>query len=150
MTSADLIAAKDNLAGHTLCLSKDGVLILDDKRGITPLLELIASGKDVSGYSAADKDVSGYSAADKVVGKAAAALFIKCGVKQLYAAVLSKGGAKLLESHGVENVYDTLTDAINNRAGTDACPMEKAVRDIEEIEDMYVAILREHARINKL
>ena len=140
MTSADLIAAKDNLAGHTLCLSKDGVLILDDKRGITPLLELIASGKDVSGYSAADK----------VVGKAAAALFIKCGVKQLYAAVLSKGGAKLLESHGVEYVYDTLTDAIINRAGTDACPMEKAVRDIEEIEDMYVTILREHARINKL
>lgn len=140
MTSADLIAAKDNLAGHTLCLIKDGVLILDDKRGITPLLELIASGKDVSGYSAADK----------VVGKAAAALFIKCGVKQLYAAVLSKGGAKLLESHGVEYVYDTLTDAIINRAGTDACPMEKAVRDIEEIEDMYVAILREHARINKL
>lgn len=140
MTSADLIAAKDNLAGHTLCLSKDGVLILDDKRGITPLLELIASGKDVSGYSAADK----------VVGKAAAALFIKCGVKQLYAAVLSKGGEKLLESHGVEYVYDTLTDAIINRAGTDACPMEKAVRDIEEIEDMYVAILREHARINKL
>ena len=140
MTSADLIAAKDNLAGHTLCLSKDGVLILDDKRGITPLLELIASGKDVSGYSAADK----------VVGKAAAALFIKCGVKQWYAAVLSKGGAKLLESHGVEYVYDTLTDAIINRAGTDACPMEKAVRDIEEIEDMYVAILREHARINKL
>ncbi len=140
MTSADLIAAKDNLAGHTLCLSKDGVLILDDKRGITPLLELIASGKDVSGYSAADK----------VVGKAAAALFIKCGIKQLYAAVLSKGGAKLLESHGVEYVYDTLTDAIINRAGTDACPMEKAVRDIEEIEDMYVAILREHARINKL
>lgn len=140
MTSADLIAAKDNLAGHTLCLSKDGVLILDDKRGITPLLELIASGKDVSGYSAADK----------VVGKAAAALFIKCGVKQLYAAVLSKGGAKLLESHGVEYVYDTLTDAIINRAGNDACPMEKAVRDIEEIEDMCVAILREHARINKL
>ncbi len=140
MTSADLIAAKDNLAGHTLCLSKDGVLILDDKRGIAPLLELIASGKDVSGYSAADK----------VVGKAAAALFIKCGVKQLYAAVLSKGGAKLLESHGVEYVYDTLTDAIINRAGTDACPMEKAVQDIEEIEDMYVAILREHARINKL
>ena len=140
MTSADLIAAKDNLAGHTLCLSKDGVLILDDKRGITPLLELIASGKDVSGYSAADK----------VVGKAAAALFIKCGVKQLYAAVLSKGGAKLLERHGVEYVYDTLTDAIINRAGTDACPMEKAVRDIEEIEDMYVTILREHARINKL
>lgn len=140
MTSADLIAAKDNLAGHTLCLSKDGVLILDDKRGIAPLLELIASGKDVSGYSAADK----------VVGKAAAALFIKCGVKQLYAAVLSKGGAELLERHGVEYVYGTLTDAIINRAGTDACPMEKAVRNIEEIEDMYVAIVREHARINKL
>ncbi len=140
MTSADLIAAKDNLAGHTLCLSKDGVLIFGDTRGIAPLLELIASGKDVSGYSAADK----------VVGKAAAALFIKCGVKQLYAAVLSKGGAELLERHGVEYVYGTLTDAIINRAGTDACPMEKAVRNIEEIEDMYVAIVREHARINKL
>ena len=140
MTSADLIAAKDNLAGHTLCLSKDGVLIFGDTRGIAPLLELIASGKDVSGYSAADK----------VVGKAAAALFIKCGVKQLYAAVLSKGGAELLERHGVEYVYGTLTDAIINRAGTDACPMEKAVRNLEEIEDMYVAIVREHARINKL
>ena len=137
MTSVDLRAAVAELKGHTLCLSKDGDVITDDRRGIAPMLELIEAGKHLSGYSAADK----------VVGRAAAALFIKSGIKEVYACVLSIGGKELLDTYGIPCTYDTLTDRIINRKGTDICPMEKAVRDIDDIDGMYAAIKREYERM---
>ena len=137
MTSVDLRTAVEELKGHTLCLSKAGDVITDDRRGIAPILELIEAGKHLSGYSAADK----------VVGRAAAALFIKCGIKEVYACVLSIGGKKLLDTYGIPCTYDTLTDRIINRKGTDICPMEKAVHDIDDIDGMYAAIKCEYERM---
>ena len=62
----DLELAKRNLAGHTICLCKDGKLLTSDKRGISPMMDFIEEGRDVTGYSVADK----------IVGKAAAFLFV--------------------------------------------------------------------------
>ena len=101
------------------------------------MLELIEAGKHLSGYSAADK----------VVGRAAAALFIKCGIKEVYARVLSIGGKELLDTYGIPCTYDTLIDRIINRKGTDICPMEKAVHGIDDIDGMYAAIKSEYERM---
>lgn len=65
----DLELAKRNLAGHTICLCKDGKLLTSDKRGISPMMDFIEEGRDVTGYSVADK----------IVGKAAAFSFRPCG-----------------------------------------------------------------------
>lgn len=126
----DLQIAKNNLSGNTICLCKDGKCILSQKRGIAPMMGFIASGIDLAGYSVADV----------VVGKAAALLFVKCGIKNVFAKTLSKPAEKVLNMYGIEYEYETLTERIINREGTDTCPMEKAVTDTENAEETYIIL----------
>ncbi len=123
----DLQIAKEGLAGHTICLCKDGKRIFSDKRGISPMMEFIKEGTDLNGYSVADL----------VVGKAAALLFVKCGIKNVFAKTISESGKNVLETYGILCEYETLTEKIINRAGTDTCPMEKAVSNTENAEEAY-------------
>ena len=122
--------AKNALEGHTIALCRDGEIIVSDKRGIAPVMDFIAEGRDFEGYSVADV----------VVGKAAAMLLIKTGVKRVYAKVLSQKGKEVFERFGVYFEYGTLTERIINRDGTDTCPMEKTVWDVTDIEDGYALL----------
>ena len=126
----DLTLAKNNLGNHSVCLCKDGECIVDDRRGLSPLVGLISLGADLSGYSVADK----------VVGKAAALLFVKCNVAVVYAKTLSQSGKAVLDKHGIPVEYDTLADRIINRDGTDMCPMEKTVADCDDPQRAYELI----------
>lgn len=128
----DLQTAKNNLAGHTICLCKDGKCLFSEKRGISPMMDFIAKGVDLAGYSVADT----------VVGKAAALLFVKCGIGKVFAKTLSEKGKKILQLYGLDYEYETLTKSIINRTGTDICPMEKAVLNTENPEEAY-AILKD-------
>ena len=128
----DLQLAKSNLAGHTLCLCKDGALLFGEGRGISPMMNFIEKGVDLTGYSAADI----------VVGKAAAMLFAKCKIKEVFAKTLSEAGRQILEKYKINCEYETLTQKIINRAGTDVCPMEKALADTDDIDEAYL-ILKE-------
>lgn len=97
-------------------------------------------------------DLSGYSVADLVVGKAAALLFVKSGIVRVFAKTLSKGGRKVLETHGIDCEYDVLTEKIINRTGTDICPMEKSVAHTDNPEEAYVILknkLSEHNANNQ-
>ena len=124
---SDLEKAKENLAGHSICLCKDGKLLFSDKRGIAPMMGFIESGADLKGYSAADL----------IVGKAAAMLFVKCGIVRVFARTLSKSGRQFLLQHGIYCEYETLADRIINRDGTDICPMEKTVLNTDNAEEGY-------------
>ncbi|MCH5165428.1 MAG: DUF1893 domain-containing protein [Clostridiales bacterium] len=132
----DLNVAKNNLEGHTICLCRDGNCLFSEKRGISPMMTFIADGIDLAGYSVADI----------VVGKAAAMLFVKCGIKQVFAKTLSQSGKRVLEKYGIHYEYETLTDKIINRAGTDMCPMEKAVFEVDDPETAY-SVLKEKLRL---
>ena len=133
----DLITAKSNLAGHTICLCKGGACLYSEKRGIAPMMNFIGSGADLSGYSVADI----------VVGKAAALLFVKCGIEKVFAKTLSQCAKKILEIYGVYYEYETLTENIINRAGTDICPMEKAVLNTDDPEEGYKLLVKELTRL---
>ncbi len=130
--------AKNNLAGHTLCLCKDGECLFSDRRGIAPMMGWIGEGKNLVGYSAADL----------VVGKAAAMLFAKSGIVTVYADTLSESGKAFLEAQGIPCFYRTLTKRILNRAGTDVCPMEKAVLNAETAEEGYEILKRQWQKMN--
>lgn len=123
----DLELAKEGLAGHTICLCKDGQCLTSDRRGIAPMMDWIADGVDLTGYSAADI----------VVGKAAAMLFVKSGIAAIYAKTISRSAKAYLESHGVSLSYGTLTEYIINREGTDICPMEKTVLATDDAAEGY-------------
>lgn len=132
----DLQTAVNGLNGHTICLCKDGKCLFSDERGILPMMNFIASGVDLTGYSVADV----------VVGKAAALLFAKSNVSFVFAKVLSEDGKKTLELNGIKYEYETLTKNIINRTGTDVCPMEKAVANVLNPNDGYELLKN---RLNK-
>lgn len=133
----DLQTAIDNLDGHTICLCKDGNIITDCKRGIAPMADFLAEGRNLRGYSVADL----------IVGRAVALLFVKAGIKEVYAKTISEGGAEVLRSRGIPYVYETLTDRIINRQGTDICPMERAVQGVDDPDEAYLRIRGELAKI---
>lgn len=85
-------------------------------------------------------DLTGYSVADIVVGKAAALLFVKCGIKSVFAKTLSEYGKMILDVYGIDYEYEVLTEKIINCAGTDICPMEKAVINTDNPEEAYLIL----------
>ena len=127
----DIELAVRALEGHSIALVRDGEVITHDGRGISPMLDLIGSGTDLCGYSAADL----------IVGKAAAMLFVKAGITAVYARTVSRAGLAYLKAHGIPCSYDTLTANMINREGTDICPMEKTVLDVDDHETGYALLL---------
>ena len=127
---SDIDIAIENLHGHSICLCRHGEIIFDDGKGISPMMKFIAAGRDLRGYCAADL----------IVGKAAAMLFVKAGIAEVYGETMSKAGSEYLRSHGIPFSYDNLTDRIINRKGDGICPMEKAVADISDPDEGYEAL----------
>lgn len=128
----DLDRARAALPGHTLALCRGGEVVTSDRRGVMPMLGFLREGRDLSGFCAADR----------VVGRAAAMLFAKAGVRAVFAEVMSDGAAALLAAHGIDASCDVRTAAIENRQKTGLCPMESAVAGIEDIDAGIAAIRR--------
>ena len=127
---SDLDTARENLKNHSICLCRNGEIIVSDKRGISPMMGFISQGLDLEGYSAADI----------ITGKAAAMLFVKAGIVSVYSKVMSYPALDYLKEHGITADYGELTERIINRTGDDICPMEKTVMDIEDFETGYEAL----------
>ena len=129
--SEKLLKAKEILAREecTLVIIMDEVLTCRE-RGVKPLLSFLDSSLDLTSASAADK----------VVGKAAAMLYVKLGIKELYAAVLSKPALEVLRENGIPVEYGELVCAIRNRTGDGFCPMESTVINITDIDEGIIAV----------
>lgn len=83
----------------------------------------------------------GATIADKVIGKAAAAMVVVGGVKELYAEVMSKKAIPFLEEAGIAYTYGTLVDTIKEEG--DRCQLEKITAPATTPEET-VALLRTH------
>ena len=129
---SDLNRARQMLSQgrYTCVLCRGASVYTDIRRGIRPLLELLDTGTDLQGFSAADK----------VVGKAAAFLYCLMGVGQVYAPIISHSAAEVLKAHRIPVQYDILVPAIFNRDRTGFCPMETAVREISDPQEALAAI----------
>lgn len=116
--------------GNVTCvLCRENTIRTGTSRGVAPLLDFLNEGS-----------WSGFSAADKVVGKATAFLYVLMGVRAVYAPVMSTAAIRVLNAHGIECSYDTETEAVFNRTRTGFCPMETAVREIEDPHQALTAI----------
>ena len=82
----------------------------------------------------------GLEVVDKIIGKASAMLFALSKVKSVECIVLSKEGQQVLEKYGIAYTYEVLTEKIINRKGDDICPMEKAVKDIDDLNEALIAL----------
>ncbi len=129
---SDLQIARERLQkGDCTCvLCKGGDILTSSQRGVKPLLDWIDSGKDFSGFCAADK----------VVGNGAAYLYAILRPKSLYAPLMSKAACLTLERFGIDFIAGTTVDGIRNRAGTGPCPMEAAVAGVSTPQAALKAI----------
>ena len=118
--------------GYTLMLTNGREYLTSFERGVSPLVKLLDSGRDLRGWYAADK----------VAGKAAAALYVLLGVSSVYAATLSESALVMLRSRGTAVSYDNVVPYIVNRSGTGLCPMEEVSKDLSEPEDILAAVRR--------
>ena len=128
----DLINAKQQLAtGQFTCvLCKGDHTITATARGVRPLVELLQEGT-----------LPGYSAADKVVGKATAFLYVLLGVTAVYTPVISAPALAVLQRFGIAASCDMVVEAIFNRDRTGFCPMETAVRNIDDPAAAHARVL---------
>ena len=137
--SANLAKAKEIMIReeYTLVIVKNEVRTFRE-RGVKPLLSLLDSSIDLSLASASDK----------VVGKAAAMLYVKLGIKELYASILSKPALEVLTKNGISAEYGELVGAIRNRSGDGFCPMESAVINITDIDEAILAVKAKMAELS--
>ena len=99
-------------------------------RGVKPLLNWLDAGLDLRGFCAADR----------VVGRATAYLYQLLGVTEVYARVMSRPAAEVLNAAGIHIYAGTMVDGIINRRGTGPCPFEAAVMEIDDPDRAYDAI----------
>ena len=122
----DMLYSKD----YTCVIMGKDLLYTSKKRGVAPLLERYDSGVDYSGCVAADK----------VIGRGAAFMYILLGVKDIYVKVISQPSLELLEKYNINVEYDELVPAIRNRDNTGFCPIETAVKGIENLDEAMLRI----------
>lgn len=128
----DLLEAKNcMMSGDYTCVAMKGKQVYTSReRGVRPLLTWLDTGIELKGFSVADK----------VIGNGAAMLYVLLGVKELYTPIISKPAVATLEKHGIHIYYDVCVDGIVNRAGSGPCPMEDAVKGIDNPQDAFHAI----------
>jgi hypothetical protein len=129
----NLTKAKQLLSAgeYTCVIVGDNATHTSTLRGVRPLVDWLDSKTDLRGCSAADK----------VVGRATAYLYVLLGVRELYAAVISRPALEVLTQFGISAEYGKCVDNIINRAGDGICPFELAVMNITTPDAAYTAII---------
>jgi hypothetical protein len=118
---------------HTLqVFSGETLVFFSDRKWLYPLLEL----EDF--LANADWEPATLTVRDKIVGRAAALLLIRLGIRDVRAGIMSRLGREALEKYGVKYEYDTLVDRID-------CRTEEMLIDEFDPERAY-AVLKQRAK----
>lgn len=116
----------------SLVVKNHGIVTTYSKPGVRDLEYLLDHDPEM---------LHGATIADKVIGKAAAAMVVVGGVKELYAEVMSKKAIPFLEEAGIAYTCGTLVDTIKEEG--DRCQLEKITAPATTPEET-VALLRNH------
>jgi hypothetical protein len=122
----DLELAENELKSRkiNLVIIKNGVVLYHSTAsGMKGLLQVIEK------Y---DGELAGTAVADKIVGRAAAMLCVHSKVKSVFAVTMSEGALKLLKENGVAHKLERCVRRLMNSQGTDICPFERAIKDIDD------------------
>lgn len=126
--------AKAALIGEKItfaAVSSKGELRTSMQKGIAPIMEVLTTEPEF---------LEDASVADVVIGKAAAFLLVKGKIAHLYAEVISRHGAEVLEKNHVPFEYQTMVPYIINRAKDGMCPFEACVLEETDVEGAYMKI----------
>ncbi len=141
----DLDIAKTELVEEdlTLAIVKNGAVLYSSRsHRISGFLEAIEH---------CGENLNGASVADRVMGKAVALLCAYAGVKEVYAAVLSRKAMNVLKQNGVDMHWNELVENVLNEEKTGTCPLERAAAEIQNPQEAYriLRALRESLQSRK-
>lgn len=122
MTNLEYAVSKLREKNLTCALYNGEQFYSSTERGVKPLLDFLSSGLSFSDFSAADR----------VVGKAAALLYARLGVSEVYADVMSCSALRVFEEQGIRSCCGETAEGILNRTKTGLCPMESTVLSIDD------------------
>jgi len=126
MNSAREILTKND---WSIVVVKDGdVLIKKRGDGVRPILEVIEELKD---------EIQGSIVGDRILGKASALLCRFSKVKGVYSPQATKTAIAVLLVAGIPSQIEEMIPYIKNRGGSDVCPFEKMLSDIDSPEEAY-------------
>ena len=109
-----------------------GVTTCHENRGVQDLLTLVETQPE---------RLRGAVVADKLIGKAAAALMITGGVKEVHTNLICTPAREMLEKAGVRVSAAQEVEMILNRDKTGQCPMDRRINDTDDPAEC-VAILK--------
>ncbi len=116
----------------SLLVRNKGITTQHTNRGVLDLVQLIDSQPD---------RLKGAIVADKLIGKAAAALMIAGGVKEVHTNLICTPAKQLFEQAGIPVFAKEEVEQILNRDRTGQCPIDAQLNNIESVEQC-VEILR--------
>lgn len=122
-----------NANSLSLLVRNHGLTTQHENRGVQDLLTLIQNDP---------KRLKGAVVADKIIGKAAAALMIAGGVKEVHTNIICTPARELFENAGVVVKAREEVPMILNRDQTGQCPIDSRLNDAATVEEC-VAILQE-------
>ena len=133
MKQEGLEQAKAALTGEITfaAVLADGSLVTSEKKGIAPMMTLLAEDENC---------LKGAVVADRVIGRAAALLMEKGGVAAAFGEVVSSHALKAFEKSEIDFSRGREVEYIINRTKTGMCPMEQTVLDISDAEEAYFAL----------
>ncbi len=135
MGTEDLIAEMATLIRRgeaSAVAARNGVICARESgHGVQPLLGLLDGGK-----------LRGALVVDKVIGRAAAAICIVGGVRQVHGLLMGEEAKRFLAAHGVPATADRIVPKILNRDLDASCPLEARVADETDPQKMVEALRR--------
>ena len=135
MVSKEIISglelARDiiNTSDYSIVAIKNSNVICKKKgEGLRPILELIEE---------LGEKIHECILGDRILGKASSLLCIYSKAKAVYSPQATKTAIALLLINGIPSQADILIDYVKNRDGTDVCPFEKLLENINEPDKAY-------------
>lgn len=123
--------------GATLVLSRKGeIFSVRNGRGIGPLIEALEAG-----------ELAGSIVMDRVIGRAAAAICAMGRAAEVHTSLAAEGAEKILSSFGIKLQAQLVVPGILNRQKEGLCPMERAVKGLDDPAAMVIEIKKTLERI---
>ena len=112
-------------SGNLTCVIADEkeIIFRSDKKGIIPMLEFLELYQKT--------ELHPVYQADRIIGKAAIIIAAHCGIREIYADVVSQSAMNIALEKDVVIIYDQLVEMILNPAKTKEGPFEAALHDVD-------------------
>ena len=110
----------------SLLVRNKGITTAHDDRGVNDLLQLLSDSPE---------RLKGAIVADKMVGKAAAAIMVVGGIKELHTNLICTPAKQMLENAGIKVVANEEVEMILNRDKTGQCPIDSKLNNAQTAEE---------------